>query len=101
MDNKQLLIIWIIMIVFALGLDVGAYLFLRADWKKKGSALPDRFWNRFFDRLRQTAKTWQNRISIGLVKYYQPPSLQPSPALAVVTATATAAAPAPAPAPVE
>jgi hypothetical protein len=81
MDN-QLFVTWIIMIVVALGLDVAVYLFLRADWKKNGSVLPDRFWNRFFDKLRQTAKTWQNRISIGLVKYYQPSTLQPSPASA-------------------
>jgi hypothetical protein len=79
MDN-QLLITWIFMIVVALGLDVGAYFLLRIDWKKKGSTLPDRLWGRLFDQVDHTVKTWQSRISVGLVKYYQPaPASAPVP----------------------
>ena len=36
MDNTQLLLMWVIIVVAMLGLDIGAYFFLRSEWKKNG-----------------------------------------------------------------
>ena len=69
--NNQQLITWTMLVVVALGLDIGAYIFLRLDWKKNSSTLTDRFWNQLFDRVDKTVKIVQNRIAIALVKYHQ------------------------------
>lgn len=69
-DNQQL-ITWTMMVVVALALDIGAYIFLRQDWKKNGSTLTDRFWAQVFDRASQINKTIQHRIAIALVNYHQ------------------------------
>ena len=56
MDNNQLLITWAIVVFVALGLDIGAYLLLRAEWKKSGVLLTDKLWNQLFDKLNQSVK---------------------------------------------
>lgn len=70
MDN-QLLITWAFMIVIALGIDIGMYVFLRLDWKKNGSTLIDRFWNQLFDKMDQFFKKLQKSVAVALVKYHQ------------------------------
>ncbi|MGC1379144.1 MAG: hypothetical protein WA821_23140 [Anaerolineales bacterium] len=62
MDNNQLLITWAIVVFVALGLDVGAYLFLRAEWKKSGVLLTDKLWNQLSDKLDQSVKAERERL---------------------------------------
>ena len=61
MDNNQFLLTWAIIVVATLSLDIGAYLFLRAEWKKNGVLLTDKFWNLVSDKLGQAVKTaWKS-----------------------------------------
>lgn len=69
--DNQLLITWGMMVFAGLTLDVGAYLFLRADWKKNGITLTDRFWEWLFTQVKKAITKMQNRIAIALVKYHQ------------------------------
>ncbi|MGC1377440.1 MAG: hypothetical protein WA821_14505, partial [Anaerolineales bacterium] len=44
MDNNLLLIMWAVIVVATLGLDTGAYLLLRTEWKKSGVLPPTGKW---------------------------------------------------------
>lgn len=76
--DTQLLISWIIVVLVALGLDIGIYIFLRLDWKKNGTTFIDRFWDRAFDQANQIFQALKKRIAIALVKYHQA-SVSPAP----------------------
>ena len=62
MDNNQLLIMWAIAVLVAFSLDIVAYLFLRAEWKKSGVLFTDRLWNQFSDKLGPIVKTGRERL---------------------------------------
>ena len=57
MDNNQLLLMWAVIVGATLIVDAGTYLFLRAEWKKSGVLLTDKFWSLLRDRLVQFVKT--------------------------------------------
>ena len=62
MDSNQLLIMWAIIILAAFSLDIGAYLFLRAEWKKSGVLLMDRLWDQLFNKLDRIVKAGRERL---------------------------------------
>lgn len=92
MDN-QLIASWIILLVLGIGLDVGIYLFLRADWRKNGVLRTDVFFDRIFDRLTQLRKTVKNGLALGLVRYYRDsvPGLTPAPGTVSASETGSVA----------
>jgi hypothetical protein len=78
MDNDQLLIWWAVLVIVAFSFDIGAYFFLRAEWKKSGVLLTDKLWNQLSDKLGQFVKTWQERLRFARPRPAQTPSSQPA-----------------------
>ena len=64
MDN-QLLITWIIIIVVALGLDIGGYFFLRRYWEKNDVILTDIWLNKIMDPI-DLAFDWVDQLGLRL-----------------------------------
>jgi hypothetical protein len=64
MDN-QLLITWIIIIVVALGLDIGGYFFLRRYWEKNDVVLTDVWLNKIMDPI-DLAFDWVDQLGLRL-----------------------------------
>jgi hypothetical protein len=79
MDNNRLLISWAIVVLVAFGLDIVAYLFLRAEWKKSGVLLTDRLWNQLSDKLGQIVKTGRERLPSLMLQPVRSTSLPESP----------------------
>ena len=77
MDNDQLLIWWAVLVLVAFSFDIGAYFFLRAEWKKSGVLFTDKLWNQLSDKLGQFAKTWRERLRFIRPRPAQTPSSQP------------------------
>jgi hypothetical protein len=69
--DTQLIFFWIMLLVVGLAIDIGVYLFLRADWRKTGVLRTDAFFDRIFDQLSQLQKTIKNSLNISLVRYYR------------------------------
>ena len=62
MDINQLLLMWAVLVIAALCLDVGAYLYLRAEWKKSGVLLTDKLWNQLTNKPRESLKAGWERL---------------------------------------
>jgi hypothetical protein len=78
--TTQLIVAWVIFIIVGLAIDIGIYLFLRADWKKNGVVRTDLWLDNIFGKIGQIGKAVQHRISASLVQYYREalPTLKPA-----------------------
>ncbi len=87
MDN-QLLITWIIIIVVALGLDIGGHFYLRRYWEKNDVILTDVWLNKIIDVI-DLAFDWVDQLGLRLraLFFLKPQSMQ-TPVLAGTAAVA-------------
>ena len=86
MDN-QLLITWIIIIVVALGLDIGGYFFLRRYWEKNDVILTDVWLNKIIDVI-DLAFDWVDQLGLRLrALFFLKPQTTQTPVLAGTAAT--------------
>lgn len=87
MDN-QLLITWIIIIVVALGLDIGGYFFLRRYWEKNDVILIDIWLNKIMDPI-ELAFDWVDQLGLRLrALFFLKPQTTQTPVLAGPAAAA-------------
>jgi hypothetical protein len=77
--TDQLLITWIIFLIFALCIDIGAYIALRVIWKRKGVVPTDEFWNLVEARLGQGINVIIDRLSRIRLQLPQAPALSQTP----------------------
>lgn len=86
MDN-QLLITWIIVIVVALGLDIGIHFFLRRYWEKNDVILTDVWLNKIIDPI-DLAFDWVDQLGLRLrALFFLKPGIKQTPVLAGPAAT--------------